>query len=659
MLDRAAENKDGSLRSSWSQGVLGGLDRKLSEFESALRAFRWPAESSSWFTARMVVTPEDAAGKIGAAVLSGDPASPRIKLFSGGFDAKARATLAAGSYAFDLEVAGRTKRLGITVRDGDSWGDVLGGIQRAVNGADMAVRAEVLTQAAPFTLQAGIAGTGCVLALSVAPEQGDQSLRAQDHSGILFSTLRMSRSQAPAGPAQITRYDASEGRLAVPAVFSSISVDPGAPASLAAGRHDLAYAVGEGPQPGTYLSKTFAPGEASTLAPGEYSFASRYNGETRPHTVRVGSGWTWGDVLGAVAAEINAQPSWNCAGGPSTTFAQPGVSAEMSRWNLPPATPGGAAPDGRMLAVTGRDGADFSLSDTSGALLGTLGLASGKLTGTPVSFTVNPGDTWKDVFSAASTALNGAQPYLKAETQATRMAATNIPGLAAWKDGAYLTLTQQSQTMGGRISLGSGSTGVLETMGIASRQSPPQEGGLTVNARRQASAHNTFVQDGGRIRLSVESSFADSLPLSVTSGLDAVESGWGRITEAWNSLSRTLRNNGDLLDGSLAARLEAPLQASGEGLLALGVSTTGKGRQIWTQAGAFWKGLAADPAAARETLWQSPDGLVPAWLRAVEGVRTGGLERWLAPATAFEAHRPTLTSEFELEQKHRLLQLLG
>jgi len=85
----------------------------------------------------------------------------------------------------------------------------------------------------------------------------------------------------------------------------------------------------------------------------------------------------------------------------------------------------------------------------------------------------------------------------------------------------------------------------------------------------------------------------------------------------------------------------------------------GKSGQLWTNLDTFWNSLSADADRSRATLWDSPAGLVPAWRRAVADVRSGGLDGWLKPESAFDSLRPNLTSEFQLEQKHRLVKLLG
>lgn len=662
VLSRAEDAKDRSLRQNWSDQTIQGLDRKLTEFENALSAFAWPTSPPPWGESRLVTGAQDARGKISGTVRPTDQSSPEVKIVSGGFNAQANTDIAAGTYTFDLTLGGETETLSVEVGASDTWGDVLSSVKDAVNGAPIAARADVVYQNAAFQLNPDMAGTGSVLTLSVNPGRKSQDLQVTDVSGSLLSSLRFAAVRNPVGPASEREYTVTGLQKALPTSFSSTPVDPRAATTLSTGRHDLAYTVGNAEQAGTYISKAYDPTQATTVAAGTYTFSSKYDGETRSHSVTIGSGWTWGDVLRTVGAEVNAQPAWAVTASPalsapSTTYSQPGVSASVDYWPIPTAQQG-VTTDGQSLTVHGDKADGFALSDTSGGLLSALGLTT-RLDGTPVSFNVGAGDTWRDVYNSAATALNGSQTHFSAQVEATRIPSTVTPGKDLWHEGAYLSIIQSGQRIGERVNLLDGRTGALATMGIIGNQRPGQDGKILVNGREQVSENNTFSQDQGRVLLTLEDTFGEALPLSVTSGMDQVQKSWSAITDAWNGLAKYLRNNADLLDQTLGAKLEAPLAAQAGNLRWLGVSSLGKSGQLWTNLDTFWNSLSADAQRSRAALWDAPAGLVPAWRRAVADVRSGGLDGWLKPESAFDSLRPNLTSEFQLEQKHRLVKLLG
>jgi len=663
VLSGTERSLDAGLRGQWSSQTLEGLDSRLSAFESALNAFSWPSGTPTWFQARLVTGTDDALRSVNGTVRTAEWSSPQTKLVTGGFNSWETTSLAPGAYDFKLTLGDYTESLSVDVSASDTWGDVLGAVKNAVNGAPLAVRADTVYQNAAYQLGPDMPGTGTLLTLSVNPARSGQDLRLADTTGSLLASLRMTRTSNPIGAAAETVYNVTPLQRALPTLFTSTPVDPRAATTLAVGRHDLAYAVGTGDQTSTYISTAVDPEAATTLAAGTYTFTSQYAGETRTHSLDIGSGWTWGQVLSAVASEINGgngwlDPSTQEISGPSTAYSQPGVTASVETWSIPSSTDRYASTDGRSLTVTGDAGEEFTLSDTSGGLLSSLGLTT-KLTGTPVSFNVRAGDTWEDALNSVATAVNGAQEYFTAEKTGTRIPSTVTPGLPLWHEGVSLALTQVDQRIGERVRLTEGLTASLTAMGISDRQRPGQDGKMVVNGSQQVSENNIFSQDKGRVLLSLEDVSGESVPLRVADGMQEVEKAWTRVTDAWNDLARYLKNNQDLLDSSLGARLEAPLASQKDTLRWLGVSSLGRSGQLWTSTDSFWKSLYADADRARSALWDQPDGLIPSWRQAALDVREARLDSWLNPATEFDGYRANLTSEFELEQKHRLVKLLG
>ncbi len=644
-----------------SDAVGAGLERRLTDFDHALAAFQWPAGHTPWFQARLVTGPEAARGYASGVALQDAQATPELKAFSSGFQAWQATSLAPGKYSFNLSLGGKTESLSLDVGENDTWGSVLAGVAAQVNRAGLPVRADVAWQNAAFQLGPDVSGAGSVLTFSINPARKDQDLALADTSGGLLSRLGVRASQNAMGPASEGNYIFQGLQGAAPTVFGSNPVDPGAATALAVGRHDLAFAVGDAAQPSSYISKAYDPTQATTLAAGTYSFTSTYGGEARSHSVKVLAGWTWNDVLQAVRAEITGSPAVLNLAAPavagSSGFSQTGVSASVDPWTIPSATSSTSTSSGSSLTVTGAAGQDFSLTDGTGGLLSNLGLTT-KLTGTPVSFNVYAGDTWRDAYQRMAVALGGAQDSFTADIRETSIPSAVTPGLALTHLGITLELTQHNQRIGERVNLSDGRTGALSATGLRA-QSPGADGLAIINGALHRSENNLFSQDQGRVILGLERENANPLPLAVTSAVDGVEKGWSRVTEAWNSLAKYLSANADALEPAVGARLEAPLKAQAANLRWLGVSNAGRKGQLWTNANTFWRSLAANKDKAEATLWQAPDGLIPAWRRAVEEVRGAGVASWLKPATGFEAHRPNLTSEFQLEQKHRLVKLLG
>ena len=666
MLNRTEQALDGQARAKWSEPIVEGLDARLTRFQQALSAFNWPTDPPPWFQARLVTAPTEARGALEGEVLPSGRATPEVKLLSGGFDANAPANIAAGTYGFNLSLGNSTESISVAVNAGDTWGAVLDRVKNAVNYSSLPARADVVYNNAAFQQNPAMAGTGSVLTLSVNPERADQNLRVADSSGSLLAQLGMTAANNPIGPATEQEYAVTGLQKAMPSAFSSSPVDPRAATTLALGRHDFAYAVGPGDQQSTYISKAYAPGDTSTLTPGTYTFTSTYGGDKRSHAVTVQAGWTWGDVLRTVAGEINAQYVQVNSGGatstlspPSTTFAQQGVTASVDPWAIPSSTTQGINTAGQSLTVAGQAGQDFTLTDGSGGLLSALGLNT-KLTGTPVSFNVQANSTWRDAFTDVSTALSNGMGSLKATLTRTVMPSYAVAGMALEQEGAYLSLIQTNQRIGERVSLSDGRTQALATMGALSSASPGQDGKISVNGSTQVSENNTYSQDQGRMRIHLQNVFGDAtIPLRVTQGMDAVQNSLMGVTDAYNDLAKYLHANSDVFREGLRASLDAPLNAHPGELAWLGIGRAKRQGQMWTNLDAFWNSAQADPKRAQAILWDKPQGLIPAWKDAVATIRAQGLDNWLLPMSHYDQNRPQLTSEFQLEQKHRLVKLLG
>ena len=616
----------------------------------------------------------EAAGRVSGRARSGQTAVPETKMFSSGFESQAASGLAPGNYDFTLTLGSQLEGVSVQVESGDTWGQVLARTVDAVNTTGLPVRADVVYNNAAFQQNPDMAGVGSVLTFSVNPNRADQNIQATDTSGGLLRALGMAAAPNAVGTAQTGPYDVTVLSTAKPTTFASTPADPRSAAAttlgLAQGRHDLAYASGLGQsEAATYISKVYDPTQASTLAPGAYAFTATTDGETRAHSVTIGAGWTWGDVLRSVGAEINGQYAQvnqadSTTVAPSSTFSQSGVSARVEAWPIPDATRQNIYTNGESLQVSGQAQGNFSLADTSGGLLGALGLTT-QLTGTPVSFTVEANDTVNDAYVSLGVALGDAAGLrLNADRMSRAIPSTVTPGKDLYHQGLILSLVQQDQLIGQRQGLSDGSGGMLGNTslsgsGLNATANPGQDGAVIINGVTRVSENNTFSQDKGRVLFDVQENTGESLPLRVTEGMGQLERSLAQVTGAYNDLMGFIAKNADQLSATLKETLQKPLAERSGALAPFGVALTGRQGLAWTNLDQFWRGTYADTATAKALFADRAAGLVPAWNRAVDAVRAAGLDGWLKPVSSFERNRPTLTSEFELEQKHRLVNLLG
>jgi len=654
--------------SSFVQPALAGVDRALSRFQDALSSFAWPQGAPPWFQSRLVTGSSDTEGRLGAITRSGADATPEIKMVSAGFDPAQPSGLEAGDYAFTLSLGGVTEKVGVSLGAGNTWGDVLDKTQGAVNAGELPVRADVVYNNSAFSADPSMAGAGYVLAFSVNPRRADQSLQAQDASGGLLRSLGVTAATNAVGPAQTGPVEVEVRALSLPAFFSSSPVDPGASADslgFARGRYDLALTTSVSDDtPVAYLSKSFDPAAATTLSPGSYSFTAATDGETRSHQVTVGSGWTWGDVLRATTAEINGQYSQvnvanPTAAAPSTTFSQAGVSARVDSSPIPDPTRQNVTSDGQMAVVQGSVGGNFTLADGSGGLLSALGLTN-RLVGTTASYTVGAGDTARDVLTSLGLAAGDAVGDTLSAGQAdSPMPSYAVAGMQLQQEAVSLALMQQNRRIGQNLDLAEGSDRALTPLGLAVSAWPGQDGQADLNGVSRVSENNAYSLDQGRLLVTAYDDTGESLPLRVTDGMAQLEDSLGKVTGAYNDLMRAVANNSDILSPLVKATLEAPLAARSQALSGFGVVKTGRQGQVWTNLDAFWQATYADTETARSLFADQQTGLIPAWSRAADSLRSAGQDTWLKPLADFEKSRPNLTCELDLERKNRLIDLLG
>lgn len=220
------------------------LDRRFDALAKSLKAFEWPGQTSPLSGARLVVRDPNLADRVEASLASADKAQPYYRYFSRGFDASAPTTLDPGTYTFDVTQSGTTKSLSVDVSAGMTNGDVLSAVETAVNGATLPVQATVVRQNTPNLAAPGCLATGSALALAVNGAYADQGLTLADTSGHLLQSLALAAVARPMDPATLAEYDVQGGQTYRPSTYSSLSFDPNATTTLAAGTYTFDWTLG-------------------------------------------------------------------------------------------------------------------------------------------------------------------------------------------------------------------------------------------------------------------------------------------------------------------------------------------------------------------------------------------------------------------------------
>ena len=645
------------------------MDRRLLAFQNVLSSFVWPSKTDAWFQSRLAIQNTGSGDKFTANVPQLSTVSNPNKFYSKGGDLSAQSGIAAGDYAFALSMGSARETVDVSVGANDTWGDVLGNVQSAINAAPLPVQADVISQHTPFSIEPDLAATGGVLALSVNPDRPDQTVTLADTSGDLLSALGVTATQNPTLPATRTTYLVQGTQVATASSVSSTPFDSNAPTTLALGRHDFAVNLSTNGVTGgaqtSYVSKAYDPNAATTLTPGNYTFSYRFGEENKTLTVGVKSGWTWNDVLQSIAANINGQAVWTSASTSLPTgqssFSQPGLVASVQSSPIPSATTAGVFTNGEVLQIATAapfTGQNFSLFDGSGGLLSSVGLTT-KLTGQPLSVTVQSGWTWQDVMTRMANTINSSVPEVAAQTSAQNVYSGAVPGTTIINtQGVGLNVTIGDPRIGRRVTLSDGATGLLASLHML-RGIPGQDGMIAVDGQTQVSENNTYAVDQGRLQLDLESSFTNALPVSVVRSMDQITNGFNDIVSSYNDLQSFINKTKGSWNSSLSQTLAAPIIGQSSNLGWMGVSGTSKTNQIWTQGQPFFYALVTDPERAGATLTGEPGGLIPAWQQAVSSIRQNGLLNYLNTAPSLGLPPDTVQSELDLEQKHRLVNLLG
>jgi len=661
-------------RDAWTRSenagtlLTAGLSLRLSKFERALSRFNWPTLESGWQNSRLIVRDPGLTGQIRAEAAPEGTAVNPLKYLSSARTSIAASGITPGDYQFSLTQAGQKETFAVSVGAHDSWGAVLGKVAEAVNNSDaLSVRADVALSQAPFALDASLPGAGTALTLSVNPNRLGQDVSWADTSGRLLDALGLRTAAASAGPAEARTWLLSSPQQAQPTFLHTAGVDSGAATTLATGLHTFSFAVGSGAQPTSYVSAAHDPDAATTIAAGTYGFTLKLGNQTRELSVAVKAGWTWGDVQNAVEGQINAQPMSVWTAGKTgvelvdaPSYAIPGVTAVSAAVSVPSSTDSTANTRQRRLTVqtaAGYEDQTLTLTDGAGGLLSALGLTTA-LRGTVVSLPVRQGDTAGDVLGSVSRTVVMATSRVAARTIDEILPSAVLPGQDLSLIGKSATLTLQNRRLGEELTLIDGATGVLASLGLDAKL-PGQDGELIADGASQRSENNHYALDSGRLRLETKAGIGQTLPLTVTKAMDSLEQRLGDVVAGYNDVRKYLFQNSGFFSSFPADSLSRPVADNWGGLTNLGFGKTRRDGQLWVQSDALWHGLATDGASAEKTLALSPAGLIPAWKTAVSSLKQAGVSSFLTPETENLSRIAPRVSEFELERKHRLINLLG
>ena len=651
--------------------LTAGLSLRLSRFERSLSRFTWPTLDAPWQNSRLVVRDSGLEEAVSArAVASGQAINP-TKLLSSARTSGAASGIRAGDYTFRVTQSGQGTQhetFAVSVGKSDTWGTVLGKVAQAVNDSKaLSVHADVALQQAPFALDAALPGTGSALTLSVNPARTAQAVSVTDTSGNLLQSLGIRSAAVPDGPAEARTRMVGATRQAQTAFFHTTGFDPGAATSLATGLHTFAYATGSGETPTSYVSTARDPDAATTLSAGTYKFRVAMGETVRNLSVAVKAGWTWGDVQNAVAGQITAQPvsTWNAAKTAvelvaSPSFAIPGVTADSRAVSVPSSTEATANTRARQLTVAtapGYEGQALTLTDTQGGILSALGLTTA-LKGTTVNVAVRKDDTAADVLGSVARSIPMTTGRVAGGVITETLPSAAVPGKNLTLAGRAATLTLVNRRLGEGLVLTDGASNLLASLGLDTKL-PGQDGEIRVDGASLASENNAYALDSGRLLLETSADTGTVLPLTVTRAMDSLQQRLGDVVSSYNDVRKYLAKNSGFFTTSLSDALSRPVSRNWSGLSDLGFSTTRSGDQLWVQNDRFWQHAATAPGDAAETLVGTPSSLIPAWKRAVSDIRTAGVASFLAPKDENLGRIAPRVSEFALERKNRLIDLLG
>jgi hypothetical protein len=443
-----------------------------------------------------------------------------------------------------------------------------------------------------------------------------------------------------------------------------------------------------------FVSRGFAPTSRSTLDAGEYRFELAMGGKTEKLSVTLTGAETNEQVLDKVMAALNSadipvQAQSQYQSSPGQRVEQSLATGQILVVGLNPGLTAGEPTlrdtQGHLLKALGLDPvpvstepAHIAVHTLRGDLTATVtsfssktldpGAASGLAAGTytlnwamgpdsgMVTVDVAAGDTWRAVLERLASRLNMEQTRFSAGTAERERTVYTEDGQVLRTTGLGLDITAGLTAPGEHLSLSgadAASQNMLAALGLNATAQPGKDGKMVVDGDTQTRQPGIFDADQGHVRMTLQETFGETLPLRVTESLDRLEQGLSDVVTAYNGLRDLLtRQEQDYLPG-LGRDWRQPLRDR-PGLRGLGLRESGPENTLWLDAGAFYTALGRDPEGV-QALLSGPDGLLTSWTAMAARDLDEDPERFLARETL---PAPAPLDEMNLERGRRLVDLL-
>jgi hypothetical protein len=462
-------------------------------------------------------------------------------------------------------------------------------------------------------------------------------------------------------------------------------------------------------------------GDASSgLAAGTYGFTLSLGEATDGLSVSIGSGWSTGQVLNAVADAVNASSlavgatvrtstsgflngletlSLSAdaaqAGQAVTLAASASASNGFANWlglsaaNVSPGAadtpvePGsidvaalstakptryasqGFDPNAPTTLAPGSYTLDYMLGPTTvGTTPGNAGEAGS------VSFQVSSGDTWQDVLSRMARVLGSASPALVAQLVPAKRTWTlpdSAGGGTGQSDAVGLEVLADTDKSGWRLRLSgadAASDSLLAALGLDATAQPGSTARAVIGGQTRESATGTFSAAAGRMTVGVSGTFGEAAPVSVSEAATSLADALADVLISYNEVGGLLEKNQESLAPGVAENWSGLAASRASALGGIGVERAS--RALWLSEEKFLIALFARPQDVQGVLLAT-GGFLPALEDVtVSALKDKGVEDWISASskdreneTGPEQYQRALEgrTEAQVEKSSQLLDL--
>lgn len=443
------------------------------------------------------------------------------------------------------------------------------------------------------------------------------------------------------------------------------------------------------------FSRGFEPYQITNLSPDIYSMTLTLGNLSETVSISIDEGMTWNQALKAVQDAVNAsslpveaevvrqyRPF-------SKVASVPGVgkvlllSVQNQYWEQPlsvvdshqgllrsldfsvPTVPVGPATARRYDLVSPGPAITTRYLSTvvdPGALAG---LAAGDFdfslavggAETTISLEVESDWTWRDVFQAIISAVNGGQDVARAQVIEMKRPVV-VDGKMYLGKGVALEIQQGFSNQKQRMVLTDGSAGLLGALGLTATARPGRDGILVSDGVESHTMDNRFSLDRGRVLVHLKESFGESIPMRVVQAMGEIELRFSKVIQEYNGLIDFLVSEGDLWEPILAESLLKPVFDNEADLQWMGVFRIGENGLLFVDQDRFTTALGESPERARKVLTDA-SGVLSVWAQRLLSIHGVNLENYLLPMTALPGANRVLVQEAELEHRSKLLDLFS